>query len=128
MSLNPPHRSGLHRRRFVGGLLALVAFGAIAVAPMQSASASGPGQITVGARTCVKQLANPLDCPVGPVGSVTLTSDSQVPTVLDMSQATDTGDTLVWGIVGNVPLESYHLDTSNMAVVPGYEITGLVAA
>jgi len=97
---------------------------------MQSASASGPGQITVGARTCVhaEQLANPLDCPVGPVGSVTLTSDSQVPTVLDMNQATETGDTLVWGTVGDVPLEFYYIDTSNMAVVPGFEISGLVAA
>ena len=44
MSLIPPHRSGMHRRRFVGGLLALVAFGVIAVAPMHFASAAnGPG-------------------------------------------------------------------------------------
>jgi Bacterial TSP3 repeat len=130
MLLTPPHRSGMHRRRFIGGLFALVALGLVTVAPMQSASASGPGQITVGARTCVhaEQLANPLDCPVGPVGSVSLTSDSQVPTVLDMNQATDTGDTLVWGTVGDVPLEFYYIDTSNMAVVPGFEISGLVAA
>jgi hypothetical protein len=40
MSLIPPHRSGTHRRRFIGGLLALVALGAVTVAPMHSAAAS----------------------------------------------------------------------------------------
>jgi len=41
MSLIPPHRSGMYRRRFVGGLLAVVAFGVIAVAPTHFASATG---------------------------------------------------------------------------------------
>jgi thrombospondin type 3 repeat protein len=46
MSLIPPHRSGMYRRRFLGGLLALVALGAVAVAPMPSASAaSGSGHV-----------------------------------------------------------------------------------
>ena len=44
MSLILPHRSGMYRRRFVGGLLAVVAFGVIAVAPTHFASATnGPG-------------------------------------------------------------------------------------
>jgi len=43
MSLILPHRSGMYRRRFVGGLLAVVAFGVVAVAPTHFASAtSGP--------------------------------------------------------------------------------------
>jgi len=46
MSLIPPHRSGTYRRRFVGGLLALIALGAVAVAPLPSASAaSGSGNV-----------------------------------------------------------------------------------
>jgi Bacterial TSP3 repeat len=51
MSLIPPHRSGMHRRRFVGGLLALVALGAVAVAPMHSASAATGSSIHLQAQS-----------------------------------------------------------------------------